>query len=188
MSELDDQILGEIEIFEDTSFKALEYIKTHDWTVLKDRADRVAQHDFQKELTQSNLNLASKFYELAKSELSHPDVKAVIDKFKQFLDIYMERFTRYKEENDWTTYSETGAPGKRPEDLKSELSFQSTIVNNLQGFKKLWKKVDAEGQVGSLSIGVHHDIPLPMMFEGMAMERHPEIGEFIDRRREREKK
>lgn len=186
MKDLEENILEEIEIFEETSFRELEFLKNNDWTTLGDRNTRIEQHKFQKEIVSRNLTDAGRFSTLCKLNSSHPKVKETLAVFREFLTLYSERFDSYKKLHDWTKYKMGGPKGKKPEDVQFEIAFQSEIIKNLHGFKNSWKKIDSDSSLGTLSIDIFRNTPLPLIFEDMAREYYPEIDDYLEQRKEKE--
>lgn len=184
--ELSIEIIDEIEVLEQTSFKELDYIKEHDWTKLKSRDSRKQQQEFIYKIIKRNLEDAQRFYKLASNNLDNPKVDAVIKNFGEFLTIYVERFEKYKKLHDWAKYSDSATEGKRKADVQDEMTFQNGIIRTITEFKGLWRKIDSGGSTGSLDLNIFNDTPIPIIFESLISERHPEVVSFLETRRIKE--
>jgi hypothetical protein len=180
--QLNDDILDFIESISITAKKEAAYIKKNNWADISDPKFRSEEFDLQNLLVDRNLSHASSLYRLAKADLKHPAVKAMLDELIATFRIHGDRISKYILESDWTEQLTEGASRGA---MKQEIEFQSEMNKNLAKFKADVRKLNYSDEALSVDIQTYGDIVVPLLMESAIQQRFPEITEFLDKKREK---
>lgn len=172
-----------IENYEAPLKKELSYVKNNDWSTENNRRKRIKKHDTNYLLVSRAINKLIHFHKIAEEDLHYKTVKSFIDIFIEFFSIYSARYERYVEVEDWTEY--TNVYGDYDEDklateIEEEVAFQSDLLSHVNSLKIKIDKLNLEGEVRSLELPIHADIPAPFLLRHKLEFLFPEIKNYKD--------
>jgi hypothetical protein len=165
-----------------TSNKEAIYIKKNNWAEIEDFKVREDEFDLQNLLVLRSLEHASALYRLAKADLKHPAVKAMLDSLIATFHIHGDRISKYILESDW---SEQLTDGGSRAAMKSEIEFQSEINRNLAKFKADVRKLNYSEESQSVDIQIYGDVPIPLLMSSALEARFEEIVDMLAKKREK---
>ena len=180
--QLNDDILDFIESISITAKKEAAYIKKTNWADITDPKFRSEEFDLQNLLVERNLSHANSLFKLAKADLKHPAVKAMLDELIATFRIHGDRIAKYILESDWTEQLTEGASRGA---MKQEIEFQSEMNKNLAKFKADVRKINYSDESQSVDIQIYGDVIVPMLMAESIEKRYPEIVEFLEKKREK---
>lgn len=188
---LDNRIQDQIDLIVPPAKKELTFIKKADknWSEVSNIDKRETMYKLQDLLNSRNIGALLKFHEIAKDELSHPDVKKTINLLLEFYFILEERYNNMEQKFDWTTYVDDynveGGEGLKAEKKQErEITFQNGVLKDYSSFKEKLRRINFGEESLSIDIPVHGDIPIPIVMHEVMENRYPEIKEFIDKKRD----
>lgn len=178
--QLSEDIQDFIDSISITSNKEAIYIKKNNWAEIEDFKAREDEFDLQNLLVLRSLEHASSLYKLAKADLKHPAVKAMLDSLIATFHIHGDRISKYILESDW---SEQLTDGGSRAAMKSEIEFQSEINRNLAKFKADVRKINYSDESQSVDIQTFGNVVVPLMMANRMEERYSEITEMLEKKR-----
>jgi hypothetical protein len=183
---LDKKIQDQIDLIIPPAKKELDFIKRDDkdWSKIEDLEERETIYQLQDMLNSRNIAALTKFHDIAKDDLAHPDVKLAINLLLEFYYILESRYNSMEERFDWTAYSdkdgETAEKRQEP-----EIKFQHGVLKDYSKFKEDLRKINFGDDTISIDIPVHGDKPIPIIMRYMIEQRYPEIKEFIKSKKQK---
>lgn len=178
--QLNEDIQDFIDSISITSQKEAIYIKKNNWADIEDFKARQEEFDLQNLLVERNLIHAASLYKLAKADLKHPAVKAMLDSLIATFHIHGGRISKYIVESDW---SEQLLEGGSRASMKSEIEFQSEINKDLAKFKSDVRKINYSDESQSVDIQTFGNVVVPLMMSDRMEERYSEITEMLEKKR-----
>lgn len=170
----------DIQDFIDTSLiplqKEFKFFKESDWTKASSLKDRINEHALSALITEKAIQAAKDLHKIAKDSLGHKEVKKVMNLSKKVFDIYEQRYHKYTETQDWSTYMEEG---KDISQMEAEMKFQIDIRNELNGFKRTLRGINFGEEDKRVAVATLNDAPLPLFMREMIVNKFPEVGELL---------
>lgn len=183
--ELSKDIEDLLETIEPTIDKELKFVKDNDWTAPKSRSKRVSNENLHNMITDRATRHAEDIYSRAEGFIKHKRVSSFLKKVVQMYTIYEERYHKYTEKEDWTTYTEKG---KSTKDAEEEIEFQSDILKNLRSMKSRLRKINFGEEDNGTKISFFDDKKASFAMKNVVLDRYPEIEDIIKERFENEAK
>jgi hypothetical protein len=181
MSQLDDEIEVFIEGIKTTINKELKYIEGVDWTGIVQNDDRAEEYKLQHLIVNRTMLNAIALYDLAKNNLKNKLVKTTLEELLSLAKTHEVRSSEYLKKQDWTIIEDDSS--KAREKRRFEVEFQSTIQKDIVDLSKKIRKIDISENKQSVTIGIHGDIPIPLLMRDAMEERYPEILEVIENKK-----
>lgn len=170
----------DIQDFIDTSLaplqKEFKFLEVSDWTKASSLKDRITEHALSALITEKAIQAAKDLHKIAKDSLNHKEVKKVMNLSKKVFDIYEQRYHKYTETQDWSTYMEEG---KDISQMEAEMKFQIEIRNELNGFKRTLRGINFGEEDKRVAVATLNDAPLPLFMREMIVNKFPEVGELL---------
>jgi len=181
MSQLDDEIEVFIEGIKTTINKELKYIEGVDWTGIVQNDDRAEEYKLQHLIVNRTMLNAIALYDLAKNNLKNKLVKTTLEELLSLAKTHEARSSEYLKNQDWTIIEDDSSRAR--EKRRFEVEFQSTIQKDIVDLSKKIRKIDISENKQSVTIGIHGDIPIPLLMRDAIEERYPEILEVIENKK-----
>lgn len=186
MERLNEDILDFISSTEVTTKKESSYITSNDWTSINKSEEREQEFNLQNLLVSRAVSHAETLCKIAKDDLGHTTIKKTLADLLKSYNLHIERSQRYISDSDWSNYLELGLSRT---DMKNELTFQSDIMKLTTELKNKVRKLNISNEGKSLDLKFHADgIASLIMYNEVLLERHPEIEDYLKKRRESDKK
>lgn len=181
MSQLDEEIEVFIDGIKTTIGKERKYIESVDWTGIVQNDDRSEEYKLQQLIVSRTIQNATTLYGLAKDDLKNKKVKSVLEELLSVAKMHENRSSTYLKNQDWTVIEDNDS--KSREKRRFEVEFQSAIQKDIVSLSKLIRKIDISDNKQSVAIGIHGDIPIPLLMREIFEERYPDILEVIENKK-----
>jgi hypothetical protein len=181
MSQLDDEIEVFIEGIKTTINKERKYIESIDWTGIIQNDDRSEEYKLQHLIVNRTMLNAIALYDLAKNDLKNKLVKTTLEELLSLAKTHELRSSEYLKSQDWTIIEDDSSRAR--EKRRFEVEFQSAIQKDIVDLSKKIRKIDISENKQSVTIGIHGDIPIPLLMRDAMEERYPEIIEVLETKR-----
>ena len=160
MENLNLEIVDFIETSYEPLKKELGYIETTDWSLAEDLKGRELQHGVISTFTSRAIDTAKKLNTIAKLDMQNEHVKKVMSLCKRMFDHYEKIYLKYEKSHDWSSFVEAG---KSLAEMQNEMTFQSNIRNDLNGFKMHIRNINFGDESEKVEVKTFNNIPLPLM-------------------------
>jgi hypothetical protein len=186
MGELNSDIVDYIDSIEITTKKETKYIKDNNWTLIELASQREEEFNLHNLLVSRAITHAESLHKIAKEDVANPIVKKMFTALLESFHLHIDRAQNYISSSDWSNYLEKGLSRS---DMKGELTFQSDIMKLITELKNKVRKLNIFNEGKTLDLKFHADgIASLIMYNEVLLERHPEIEDYLKKRRETEKK
>jgi hypothetical protein len=165
-----------IEAFGKVLGKELKFVQNNGWLGELDFRKKENMFGMHKQITVKVVDQADKIYKksLEVGRNSEEAIKEVLDKAKEFFDIFSNKIDSYIEETDFLTDGD---------DSTREIAFQSELTKAQFALQEKIKKIFSATTSASLDIQLFNNVKIPPILSEMAEKANPEIRDFIELKR-----
>lgn len=180
IEELSGSIADLITSIESTIKREYDFVKSDDWSTIKEDDKRTKRHKLHWDLTAKATQNAKKIHVAAKADLKHPRIKALLKVLLDVFELYAKRGEKYFVDKDWTKdlIDENGSEIN----ASFEISFQNELSNNIFSGKSTLKGVNFSSDVDSFDPELYNKQIAPLCMSKAFCEKYPEVQEIMDKK------